>query len=368
MYPAPNRFDSPEAVMRRAIEIARRGQGFVEPNPMVGAVLVDDELNFIGEGWHEQFGGPHAEVNAIRQATRPTQSTNLFVTLEPCNHVGRTPPCTDAVLSARIKKVYVATPDPAEHTDGKGLHRLRGAGIEVEVGLLEAEARVLTAPFRKRMRTGLPWVIAKWAMTLDGKIATHAGHSQWISSEASRKIVHEIRGRVDAIIVGRGTVVADNPSLTARPTGARVPLRVVLDRNARIPATSILVETARETSTIVMTGPSADTGRITQLTAAGVDVVALRDGPRGGLAELGQRGCTNVLVEGGSEVLGSFFDGELVDEAHIFIAPKIVGGSEALTPVAGRGIDTIPKGASFLGAETSVVGGDIYFRGRLHDR
>ena len=363
----PKPFESEEAVMRRAIELAYRGQGMVEPNPMVGAILVDDDLRMISEGWHRRIGSEHAEVNAINGIPGHYKgSLTLFVTLEPCNHTGRTPPCTQAIRNTTIKRVVIGCADPAPHTDGPGIEELRNTrGIEVEVGLLESEARKLVAPFRKVVTTGVPWVIAKWAMTLDGKIASRLGHSQWISSPESRAIVHEIRGRMDAVIVGRGTVVADDPSLTARPPGARVPLRVVLDRQARTAIDSKLIQTAREVPTLIFVGTDATQKRVGAMSDAGVQVHRMTDGLTSVLAELGRRECTNVLVEGGSEVLGAFFDEELVDEAHVFIATKIVGGSDAATPVAGRGLERIPSLSTLSDVDSRGVGGDTYISGRV---
>src|SRR5215217_9762955 len=209
--------------MRHALALAEKGRGFVEPNPMVGAVLLDSAGQLAGEGWHQKFGGPHAEVFALAEAGDRARGGTLVVTLEPCCHHGKTPPCTDAVLKAGIARVVAAMADPFPKVAGGGLAILRGAGVDVSVGLCEVEAVALNAPYLKLLRTGRPWVHAKWAMTLDGKIATRTGDSKWISGEESRRRVHELRGRMDAIVVGRGTVVADDPLLTARPAGPRTP-------------------------------------------------------------------------------------------------------------------------------------------------
>src|SRR5207253_7885382 len=216
---------------RRALELAERGRGYVEPNPLVGAVVVHDG-RIIGEGWHQRYGEAHAEVNALTAAGDAARGATLYVTLEPCCHHGKTPPCTDAVLRAGVQRVVAAMLDPFPQVSGKGADLLRAAGVTVDVGLCEAEARRLNAPYLKLLATGLPYVTAKWAMTLDGKIATRTGDSKWISNEASRRRVHELRGRMDAIIVGIGTALADDPLLTARPTGPRTPARIVLDSRA----------------------------------------------------------------------------------------------------------------------------------------
>src|SRR5215210_4216404 len=218
--------------MTRALELAGRGRGWVEPNPLVGAVVVRDAA-VVGEGWHEKFGQAHAEVNALRQAGELARGATLYVTLEPCCHFGKTPPCTEAVIGAGVRRVVSAMLDPFPQVAGQGASRLREAGIVVEVGVGDAAARQLNAPYLKRLRTGRPWVHAKWAMTLDGKIATRTGQSKWITGEAARARVHELRGRMDAIIVGKGTLLADDPLLTARPPGPRAATRVVLAGTAK---------------------------------------------------------------------------------------------------------------------------------------
>src|SRR5436309_2908852 len=235
--------------MHRALELAERGRGFVEPNPLVGAVLVRDG-QVVGEGWHQRYGQAHAEVNALSAAGEAARGATLYVTLEPCCHHGKTPPCTDAVLKAGVARVVVAMADPFPKVSGGGLAILRAAGVEVHVGLCEPEARELNAPYLKLLRTGRPWVHAKWAMTLDGKIATRTGDSKWISGEESRRRVHELRGRMDAILVGRGTVVADDPLLTARPAGPRVAARVVVSASGELPERCQLRATAREVPVI----------------------------------------------------------------------------------------------------------------------
>src|SRR5438876_5484673 len=228
--------------MRRALELAARGRGAVEPNPLVGAVVLDAAGQLVGEGWHRKFGAAHAEVNAFAEAGDQARGGTLVVTLEPCCHHGKTPPCTEAVLRAGIRRVVAAMPDPFPQVAGRGADLLRTAGVHVEFGVGKAEARRLNAPYLKLLATGRPYVHAKWAMTLDGKIATRSGNSKWISGEASRRRVHELRGRMDAIVVGIGTALADDPLLTARPPGPQTPLRVVLDSRGRTPLTSKLAQ------------------------------------------------------------------------------------------------------------------------------
>src|SRR5687768_16016216 len=292
--------------MSRALALALRGEGHVEPNPMVGCVLVRDG-QIVGEGFHERFGGPHAEVNALAAAGDQSRGATAYVTLEPCCHHGKTPPCTRALLAAGVKRVVVAVEDPFPQVRGSGIKELREAGIKCEVGVQAEEAEWVLAPYRKLIAIGRPWVIAKWAMTLDGKLATRSGDSKWISGEASRQLVHELRGRVDAIVVGRGTAEQDDPLLTARPTGPRVATRIVLDRRATLASSSKLVQTTGDAPVLVVVGQAASEEDQARLRAAGCEVVLL--GPHESLdellCELGKRRMTNVLVEGGATVLGA---------------------------------------------------------------
>jgi len=364
-------FSDSTAVMHRALDLARLGEGSVEPNPMVGAVVVDESLTLIGEGYHQAFGGPHAEVYALAQAGERARGATLYVTLEPCCHHGKTPPCVDAILSAGIARVVVAMVDPFPKVAGGGIARLREAGLTVDVGLLEEEARELTAPFVCLVERGRPWVHAKWAMTLDGKIASRTGHSQWISNAQSRAIVHKLRGRMDAIAVGIGTVLADDPLLTARPAGLRQPLRVIFDRHARLPLLSQLVKTASDVPVLVFCGTEAPDSRIESLRNMGVDVLSVNS-PGGdasmidvALQELGRRSCTNLLVEGGSRLLGSFFDAGVIDEVHAFVAPRLVGGETAPTPIGGTGLPGIGTLGALVNPSITIVEGDIHVRGRL---
>ena len=355
--------------MQRALELAAQGQGCVEPNPMVGCVIVHG-AEIIGQGWHRRFGDDHAEVEALKLAGPRAEGATMYVTLEPCCHHGKTPPCTGAILEAKIRRVVVAQADPFPQVAGGGLGQLQAAGVEVEVGLLEAEARRLNAPYLKLIGTGRPWIIAKWAMTLDGKIATRTGSSRWISSDDSRKIVHRIRGRVDAVMVGRQTAVEDDPALTARPAGPRTPLRVVLDTDAALDPESQLVRTASDVPLLVAAGHDANPSHRERLAAAGCEVLLCEGVTHAErldhlLEELGRRRLTNVLVEGGGQLLGSLFDTGQVDEVHVFIGPKIAGGAEAVGPVAGRGVAEMPEALSLDGPEFEQVGPDVYLHGRM---
>jgi diaminohydroxyphosphoribosylaminopyrimidine deaminase/5-amino-6-(5-phosphoribosylamino)uracil reductase len=352
-----------ERWMRRALELAARGRGAVEPNPMVGAVVLDGAGGFVGEGWHRHFGEPHAEVNAFAAAGERACGGTLVVTLEPCCHWGKTPPCTDAVIRSGVRRVVAAMADPFPRVAGGGVKILRDAGLEVHVGLCEVEARRLNAPYLKLLRSGRPWVHLKWAMTLDGKIATRTGDSKWISSEESRAKVHELRGRVDAVIVGRKTLVADDPLLTARPPGPRVAARVVLSASGALPDRCRLRATVREAPVIVFTA-AGNESKLASWAAEGCEVVARPAGDTAlsidaVLAELGRRRMTHVLVEGGAGVLGAFLDTGSADEFHVFVAPKLVGGP-ALAPVAGVGVPRIADALRLVEFASEPQGSDVY--------
>ena len=371
-------FADSTAVMARALELAARGAGLVEPNPMVGAVLVDSELRLLGEGFHQRYGGPHAEVEALRDFAirfpgepERLQAATLYVTLEPCCHHGKTPPSTAAVLAAGIPRVVVAVQDPFPQVAGGGLAQLQAAGVHVEVGLLADQAAELLAPFRTLVTAGRPFVHAKWAMSLDGKLAAHTGVSCWISGLESRAVVHQLRGRMDGLLVGLGTVLADDPSLTVRPAGLRVPVRIVLDRLGRLPLNSQLVTTAREVPVLDYVTEAATPSARDALQAQGVEVVVVpadsqgRPCLAGVLNDLGRRRFTNLLVEGGSGVFGSFFDQNLVDEVHVFLAPKIIGGAGALSPVGGLGLSAPPAVGQVGHWTAERLGADFYMRGRI---
>ena len=359
--------------MARALQIAEQGLGKVEPNPMVGCVIVRDDM-VIGEGFHAFFGGPHAEVAALAAARENGQSVEgatMYVTLEPCCHHGKTPPCTSAILDAKLSRVVVGTSDPFKKVDGGGVNQLRNSGVKVEIGILETEAKELVAPYTTLLIQRRPWNIAKWAMTLDGKIATRTGDSQWISGEASRSIVHQLRRRVDAIMVGIETALKDDPLLTARPAGDRVANRIVLDRQARLPLNSQLVRTASDCPLILICAEDADSMKCRQLTDAGCEILTVngkdssRDQLTDAFRQLGERKMTNVLVEGGGGVLGALFDAQMIDEVHVFVAPKLVGGAKSLSPVAGLGLEKMIDARRLTSIETEMPDGDLYIRGRL---
>jgi diaminohydroxyphosphoribosylaminopyrimidine deaminase/5-amino-6-(5-phosphoribosylamino)uracil reductase len=354
-----------EIFMRRALALARRGMGRTSPNPCVGAVVVRAG-QVIGEGWHRQAGGPHAEIEALRAARTP-QGATLYVTLEPCCTHGRTPPCTDAILAAGIRRVVVAATDPNPRHRGRGLRLLRRAGVRVEAGLLAAEATALNAGFNTWITTGRPFVVAKAGVSLDGRIATRTGDSQWITSAGARRVGHQLRAQVDAIMVGAGTVLADDPRLTLRHgVRGRQPIRIVVDTRGRCPVSARLFRDGWPTW--VVTGlRSAPTWRA-KLAAQGVEVILLRTtaghvNMRALVRELGRRQVTSVLVEGGGGLLGALFDAGLVDRIAFFVAPKIIGGTAARPAVEGRGAATLREVFNWDGRWRRVGVNEMLFVG-----
>lgn len=352
-----------ENFMLTALELAEKGRGFVEPNPMVGAVVVKDG-KIIGKGYHQVYGSNHAEINAINDAGANCKGSDLYVTLEPCSHFGKTPPCAEAVKRAEFKRVIIAVSDPNPISQKSGVEILKEAGIEVVEGILEDKARCLNAPFFKWITTKLPFVTAKWAMTFDGKIATRTGDSKWISNEESRLYVHKIRGEMDAIMVGIKTAIADDPLLTCRTEAKRVAKRVVIDNNASLPLDSQLVKTVKDAEVIVVTSKSAPEESIKKLEMAGCKVLKanLNDGRidlMSLLKELGKMDIINVMVEGGGKLFGSLFDEKLVDKVVMFVSPKIIGDTNALSPVSGTGIHTVAQSVQFDHINVSQFSEDI---------
>jgi len=370
--------DRDEAFMRRALDLARLGLGRVEPNPMVGAVVVQGEA-VVGEGHHARFGGPHAEVAALQAAGPRARGAEMFVSLEPCCHHGKTPPCTDAIVAAGVRRVVAAVQDPFPDVSGRGLQRLRDAGIDVTVGVLEAEARRLNAAFFKHQATGRPLVIAKWAMTLDGRLATAAGESRWISGKAARQRVHEVRRICDAVLVGIGTALADAPSLTVRhvkPLPERgQPTRVVLDERLALPANQEPAASAAETPVLVYTTAEAldrQASRADALRAAGCELVAVPALDAGVdaaavLDDLGRRGMSRVLVEGGARVLGSFIAARLVDRVMVFVAPRLLASADALGPLAGPDGRALADALAVYDRTLVEIGPDVLIEGRVSD-
>ena len=361
--------------LARAIELAQNGLGRVHPNPVVGAVVVRDGV-VLGEGWHDEFGGPHAEVAAIAACgDADLTGTTMYVSLEPCCHQGQTPPCTDAIVRAGIGRVVVASDDPSEKASGRGLGILRDEGIEIDVagGELAARARLINQGFRKHARTGRPWVLFKSAMTLDGKVATQTGDSKWISSESSRDLAHRWRSTVDAVAVGIGTALADDPKLTARIPGVvRQPRRVVFDSTARLPLDSELVEMAPELPLTVVVSRAAPRSATDGLEMAGADVIVAtgENEParvRTALDQLGERGLCSVLLEGGPRLAGAFFDAGEIDEVRLFLAPIVLGGRAARDPLEGEGVEHIGDALRALTLDCEKSADDILIKARLKE-
>jgi diaminohydroxyphosphoribosylaminopyrimidine deaminase/5-amino-6-(5-phosphoribosylamino)uracil reductase len=375
----PTCTDTDKAHLARAIELARRGLGTVKPNPVVGAVVARDG-EMLGEGWHEHFGGVHAEVNAIEACgLEDLTGATLYVSLEPCCHEGKTPPCTEAILQAGIRRVVIASDDPTEKASGRGLGILRDEGVEVVLadGELAATARLLNQAFRKHARVGRPWVLFKSAMTLDGKVATRTGDSKWISGEDSRMLAHRWRASVDAIVVGIGTALADDPQLTARPDGplgqlGAQPRRVVFDSLARLPPTSQLVAATAEIPLTVIVSRAAVRADTDALEAAGVEVLVAtgENEParvRSGLEQLGAEDVTSVLLEGGPHLAGAFLDAGEIDEIRLFLAPILLGGSAARDPLEGKGVERISEALRALTFDSQSVGEDLLISARLRE-
>ncbi|MGI9859846.1 bifunctional diaminohydroxyphosphoribosylaminopyrimidine deaminase/5-amino-6-(5-phosphoribosylamino)uracil reductase RibD [Moorella naiadis] len=360
--------------MRRALDLARRGLGRTSPNPAVGAVIVKDG-RVVGEGYHQKAGTPHAEIHALQAAGPAARGSILYVTLEPCCHYGRTPPCTAAIIAAGIRRVVAAMADPNPKVAGGGFQALRQAGIEVETGLLGEEARQLNEAFIKYITTGNPWVTLKMALTLDGKIATRTGAARWITGPEARERAHELRDTHDAILVGIGTVLADDPELTTRlPAGrGRDAVRVILDSHLRLPLTTRVVNLQSAAPTLVATTAAAPAAAREELTARGVQVLVLpeeegRVAWQPLLAELARRQITSILVEGGRGVNATALAAGVVDKVIAFIAPKIFGGVEAPGPVGGLGVADPEDAWRLDGLVVEPCGEDIMLSGYLGKR
>jgi diaminohydroxyphosphoribosylaminopyrimidine deaminase/5-amino-6-(5-phosphoribosylamino)uracil reductase len=361
--------------LERALELAGNGRGRVHPNPVVGAVIVRDG-EVLGEGWHHDFGGPHAEVAAIAAAGgADLAGATLYVSLEPCCHTGKTPPCTQAIVEAGIARVVVASDDPSPKASGRGLGILRDEGVEVDVadGDLARRGRLANQPFRKHARTGRPWVLFKSAMTLDGKVATRTGDSQWISDESSRARAHRWRAGVDAVAVGIGTALADDPRLTSRVEGVHhQPRRVVFDSTARLPLRSTLVAAASELPLTVVVSRAAPRAAVEALEMAGVDVVvaAGENEPArvcSALDALGAREVCSVLLEGGPHLAGTFLDAGEIDEVRLFLAPLLLGGRAARDPLEGEGVERISEALRALTLDCEKVADDLLVSARLRE-
>jgi diaminohydroxyphosphoribosylaminopyrimidine deaminase/5-amino-6-(5-phosphoribosylamino)uracil reductase len=358
--------------LERAIQLAAEARGMTSPNPLVGAVVVKDG-RVIGEGFHAAAGLPHAERVALGACSEDPAGATLYVSLEPCCHDGRTPPCTDAIVAARIARVVVGSDDPSDKASGRGLGILRDEGVAVDVvnGDVGASARLLNQPFRKHARTGRPLVVLKFAMTLDGKVATSTGDSRWISGEASRARAHRWRAELDAVAVGIGTALRDDPLLTARVEAvARQPQRVVFDSEARLPVDSSLMKSVDEAPVIVVCSRAAARTRTQALTSAGAEVITVSGQNeaarvRAALDELGGREIQSLLVEGGPHLAGALLDADEVDEMRVFVAPIVAGGRQARTPIDGQGVQLIGSARRALAHHVEEIAGDVLITARL---
>ncbi|MCL5808812.1 MAG: bifunctional diaminohydroxyphosphoribosylaminopyrimidine deaminase/5-amino-6-(5-phosphoribosylamino)uracil reductase RibD [Deltaproteobacteria bacterium] len=358
-----------ERFMRLALRLARKGEGCVNPNPMVGAVIVRDG-RIIAEGYHRECGGKHAEINAIENATEPIAGATFYITLEPCSHYGRTPPCVDALIACRPGRVVVGTTDPNPHVSGKGLQALEQQGIETRIGVLAEACRQLNEVFFKYITTGIPFVTIKFAQTLDGRIATTTGHSRWISSPPSLRFAHRLRSLHDAILVGSGTVLNDNPELTCRLIHGRNPLRIVVDSQLRSSPEARIFNEARGTQTIMATTYRAPAEKRRLFETKGVEVLETGEDQAGHvdlrelLTALGRREISSLLVEGGAAVITSLLKGNLADRLIVILAPKIVG--EGINTVGDLGIRQMGNALRLSFRRIIRRGDDLILDARIH--
>ncbi len=357
--------------MKHALTLASKARGRTNPNPMVGAVIVR-EGEVVGEGYHQRAGDAHAEIHALNQAGGLAEGATMYVTLEPCCHWGRTPPCTEAVIRAKLADVFVAMKDPNPRVAGNGIRQLEEAGIPVQVGICEEEAKQLNEVFIKYITTQCPFVLLKSAISLDGKIATASGESQWITSEASRLKGHQVRAQVDAILVGVGTVLQDNPALTARLPERRNedPIRVVVDSRGRTPLGAKVFNPDSNAGTLIAVTENAPLEQIEALKSAGADLLIIEE--KEGrvclsalMRELGRREITSVLIEGGGEINAAALQAGIVDKLMFFIAPKLIGGEDAPGPIGGAGIARLAEAFELHDAKISQIGADFLIEGHL---
>lgn len=357
--------------MQRAYELAKMGVGKVNPNPLVGAVIVRDD-KIIGEGYHEFYGGPHAEVNAFRSASENVEGATMYVSLEPCSHYGKTPPCAEAIVKNKIKRVVIGMLDPNPLVAGKGVQLLEANGIEVAYAYLGEELKELNRVFLKFIKNKMPYVVMKTAMTLDGKIASCTGDSRWVSNADSRRRVHELRNELSAIMIGVGTVIADDPILTTRLEGeaSRNPIRIVLDTNARIPLEAKILNSADEAKTILVVTENAASEKLKEVEALGNVVlkVKLSNGRvdlKDLMLKLGEEGIDGILLEGGAMLNFAALQAGVVDEVMSFIAPKLIGGQDAKTPVGGVGIEKMKDAIELSDLRINQIGNDLMLVGKI---
>jgi diaminohydroxyphosphoribosylaminopyrimidine deaminase/5-amino-6-(5-phosphoribosylamino)uracil reductase len=359
-----------EEYMKLALELAKKGIGRVHPNPMVGAVIVKDG-KILGQGYHKKCGEGHAEVNAFKDAEEKNENVEgaeMYVTLEPCSHFGKTPPCADKIIEKKISKVFIGTLDPNPLVAGRGVKKLKDAGIYVEYGILESECYKLNEVFMKYIVKKEPFVVMKTGMSLDGKIATYSGESKWITEEKSREDVHNLRNELTGIMVGINTVLKDNPQLTCRVNGGRNPIRIIVDSTLKIPIDCKIVNTAKEVETIIATTDKANLDKINSLEDKGVKIIVVpsKNG-KVNLKELmtilGKLKIDSILLEGGGTLNFSALEEGIVDKVKIYIAPKIIGGKDSKTPIEGKGIDNLKDAFKITNLSVSTIKEDILVEG-----
>lgn len=359
-----------EEYMKLALELAKKGIGKVHPNPMVGAVIVKDG-KILGQGYHKKCGEGHAEVNAFKDAEKKNENVEgaeMYVTLEPCSHFGKTPPCADKIIEKKISKVFIGILDPNPLVAGRGVKKLKDAGIYVEYGILESECYKLNEVFMKYIVKKEPFVVMKTGMSLDGKIATYSGESKWITGEKSREDVHNLRNELTGIMVGINTVLKDNPQLTCRVNGGRNPIRIIVDSTLKIPIDCKIVNTAKEVETIIATTDKANLDKINSLEDKGVKVIVVpsKNGKvnlKELMIALGNLKIDSILLEGGGTLNFSALEEGIVDKVKIYIAPKIIGGKDSKTPIEGKGIDNLKDAFKITNLSVSTIGEDILIEG-----
>ncbi|MEN2257247.1 bifunctional diaminohydroxyphosphoribosylaminopyrimidine deaminase/5-amino-6-(5-phosphoribosylamino)uracil reductase RibD [Paraclostridium benzoelyticum] len=358
-----------EYYMGLAISLARKGIGKVNPNPMVGAVIVKDN-KIIGTGYHERYGGKHAEINAIENSRQSLNGSTMYVNLEPCSHFGKTPPCVDKIIESKINKVVISSVDPNPLVQGKGVKKLRDAGIEVKVGVLDKENKKLNEVFLKYIKNKKPFVVMKVAMSLDGKISTTTGQSKWISCDESRRYVHKLRSQVMSILVGINTVIKDNPMLDCRLENGKNPIRIIVDTTLKIPIDSKIVSSSKSIRTIVVTTKNANRNVMKLLEDKGVEILTVN--LKNNLVDLkeminklGELNIDSILIEGGSSLNFSAINENIVDKIQVYVAPIILGGESSKTPIGGQGVDDIKEAFKLHRLEYKQVGSDILIEGYL---
>jgi len=356
--------------MQQALELAKKGAGHVNPNPLVGAVIVK-ENKIIGKGYHQKYGRPHAEVNALTSLQESAAGATMYVTLEPCSHYGKTPPCVDAIIKNNLKKVVIGSLDPNPLVAGRSIAKLQAAGIEVETGILKEECDELNTPFFHYITRKTPYVIMKYAMTSDGKIATHTGASRWITGSEARKKVHEDRNRYTGIMVGVGTIIADDPMLNCRIEIGRDPIRIICDTTLRTPTTSHIIETAKQIPTILLTAQTAKQKQQPFIDkGCQIIPIPLKNNKldlQSAMQILAKQGIDSILLEGGATLNASALEAGIIQKVQVYIAPKLFGGASAPTPIAGLGVDHPDQAYKLTNKKITILGEDTLIESEMLD-